>query len=186
MLRATPNINVFRPADIIETAEAWELALETTDRPTVLVLSRQGLPMLRSGHSKQNRSARGAYVLHEPRAGATSRCWRPDRKSKSPSLRPTGCWPKRTSRPPSFPCRLGTVRSAGRSLSQRRARQGAAHRHRGGIAARLGSLDRRQRRLHRHEEFRCQRAGRRSLPPFRHHHRCRHRRGCPADGRGGA
>jgi transketolase len=46
MLRATPNLNVFRPADIIETAEAWETALETTDRPTVLVLSRQGLPML--------------------------------------------------------------------------------------------------------------------------------------------
>jgi len=66
MLRATPNINLFRPADIIETAEAWELALETTDRPSVLVLSRQGLPMLRSAHSKDNRSARGAYVLHEP------------------------------------------------------------------------------------------------------------------------
>ncbi|MCI5073884.1 transketolase [Oricola sp.] len=66
MLRATPNINLFRPADIIETAEAWELALETADRPTVLVLSRQGLPMLRSAHSKDNRSARGAYVLHEP------------------------------------------------------------------------------------------------------------------------
>jgi transketolase len=69
MLRATPNLNVFRPADIIETAEAWETALETTDRPTVLVLSRQGLPMLRSGHSKQSLAARGAYVLHEPKGG---------------------------------------------------------------------------------------------------------------------
>jgi len=69
MLRATPNINVFRPADIIETAEAWEIALETTDRPTVLVLSRQGLPMLRAGHSKQNLAARGAYVLHEAKGG---------------------------------------------------------------------------------------------------------------------
>ena len=69
MLRATPNINVFRPADIIETAEAWELALETADRPTVLVLSRQGLPMLRSAHAKDNCSARGAYMLHEPKSG---------------------------------------------------------------------------------------------------------------------
>ena len=69
MLRATPNINVFRPADIIETAEAWEIALETTDRPTVLVLSRQGLPMLRTSHARQNASARGAYVLQEPRGG---------------------------------------------------------------------------------------------------------------------
>jgi len=69
MLRATPNINVFRPADIIETAEAWELALETANRPTVLVLSRQGLPMLRSAHAKTNLSARGAYVLHEAEGG---------------------------------------------------------------------------------------------------------------------
>jgi len=69
MLRATPNINVFRPADIIETAEAWETALETTDRPTVLVLSRQGLPMLRASHSKNNLAARGAYVLQEAKGG---------------------------------------------------------------------------------------------------------------------
>jgi len=69
MLRATPNINVFRPADIIETAEAWELALETDNRPTVLVLSRQNLPMLRAAHSSENRSARGAYVLQEPKGG---------------------------------------------------------------------------------------------------------------------
>jgi transketolase len=69
MLRATPNINVFRPADIIETAEAWELALTTTDRPSVLVLSRQGLPMLRAAHSKENRSARGAYVLQDATRG---------------------------------------------------------------------------------------------------------------------
>ena len=66
MLRATPNMNVFRPADIIETAEAWEIALDTADRPSVLVLSRQGLPMLRERHDRQNLSARGAYVLREP------------------------------------------------------------------------------------------------------------------------
>ena len=69
MLRATPNMTVFRPADIIETAEAWEVALNKTDGPTVLVLSRQNLPMLRDRHDKDNRSARGAYVLREP-AGA--------------------------------------------------------------------------------------------------------------------
>jgi transketolase len=69
MLRATPNLNVFRPADIIETAEAWQTALETEDRPSVLVLSRQGLPMLRAAHTNENLSARGAYVLHEPKGG---------------------------------------------------------------------------------------------------------------------
>lgn len=65
MLRATPNLNVFRPADVIETAEAWELALAATDRPSVLALSRQALPMLRERHGAQNLSARGAYVLRE-------------------------------------------------------------------------------------------------------------------------
>ena len=67
MLRATPNLNLVRPADIVETAEAWELALQTTDRPTVLVLSRQGLPMLRARHERDNLSARGAYLLRKPK-----------------------------------------------------------------------------------------------------------------------
>jgi transketolase len=66
MLRATPGLTVFRPADIIETAEAWELALATRDRPSVLVLSRQALPMLRRSETPQNLTARGAYVLREP------------------------------------------------------------------------------------------------------------------------
>src|SRR5690606_36387032 len=71
MLRATPNLNVFRPADIIETAECWELALKSGDRPSVMGLSRQNLPMLRAEHTPENRSAKGAYVLREadgPRA----------------------------------------------------------------------------------------------------------------------
>ena len=66
MLRATPNLNLFRPADIIETAECWELALKTEGRPSVLVLSRQNLPMLRQAHTAENLSARGGYLLREP------------------------------------------------------------------------------------------------------------------------
>jgi transketolase len=66
MLRATPNIDVFRPCDIVETAECWELALQSENRPSVLVLSRQNLPMLRLAHTAENRSARGAYLLREP------------------------------------------------------------------------------------------------------------------------
>ncbi|NOV20255.1 transketolase [Ensifer adhaerens] len=65
MLRATPDLQVFRPADAAETAEAWELALISKDRPTVLILSRQALPMLRNIHTRENQSARGAYVLRE-------------------------------------------------------------------------------------------------------------------------
>ena len=68
MLRATPNLLVFRPADIVETAEAWELALRQKHRPSVLVLSRQNLPMLRDADRPENASARGAYLLRDPGA----------------------------------------------------------------------------------------------------------------------
>lgn len=65
MLRATPNMMVIRPADMVETAEAWEVALTTTDRPTVLALSRQGLPAVRTAHKSKNLVSQGAYVLAE-------------------------------------------------------------------------------------------------------------------------
>ena len=65
ILRATPNMNVFRPADTIETAEAWEIALTTQHTPSVLALTRQNLPTVRTRHLRQNLTARGAYVLEE-------------------------------------------------------------------------------------------------------------------------
>jgi transketolase len=61
--RATPNTYVFRPADLVETAEAWELALASDHTPSVLALSRQNLPTVRKVHSNTNLSAKGAYVL---------------------------------------------------------------------------------------------------------------------------
>ena len=64
-LRAMPNLNVFRPADAVETAEAWELAATATTSPSALCLSRQGLPTVRSEHTDENLTARGAYVLRE-------------------------------------------------------------------------------------------------------------------------
>ncbi len=63
MLRATPNCLVLRPADAIETAEAWEIALSQKTTPSVLALSRQGLPTVRTEHKTKNLSAQGAYVL---------------------------------------------------------------------------------------------------------------------------
>jgi transketolase len=63
--RATPNTWVFRPADMVETAEAWELALTSTSTPSVLALSRQNLPTVRKTHSNANLTAKGAYVLAE-------------------------------------------------------------------------------------------------------------------------
>ena len=62
-LRAMPNLLVLRPADVVETAEAWEIALKQKDRPSVLALSRQGLPQVRLEDSGENMSARGAYKL---------------------------------------------------------------------------------------------------------------------------
>ncbi len=62
-LRAIPNMRVFRPADAIETAEAWELALQRTDGPTVLALTRQNLTPARTDGAAGNRSAAGAYEL---------------------------------------------------------------------------------------------------------------------------
>lgn len=61
-LRGIPNLNVFRPADCVETAECWELALRSKDRPSVIALSRHDLPQLRLTDDG-NRSAQGAYRL---------------------------------------------------------------------------------------------------------------------------
>ena len=63
--RATPNTWVFRPADLVETAEAWELALSSKSTPSVMALSRQNLPALRKTHTNQNMVAKGGYVLAE-------------------------------------------------------------------------------------------------------------------------
>ncbi|WIY52200.1 transketolase [Devosia sp. YIM 151766] len=65
-LRAIPNLLVFRPADAMETAECWELAMETADRPSILALSRQNLPAVRTEYSAENKSAKGAYNLIGP------------------------------------------------------------------------------------------------------------------------
>jgi len=62
-LRAIPNLLVFRPADTVETAEAWELAVTHQDRPSILALTRQNLPQVRLVESADNLTARGAYEL---------------------------------------------------------------------------------------------------------------------------
>jgi len=64
-LRAIANLQVLRPADAVETAECWELALRSRRTPSVLALTRQSVPALRRGGGAANLSARGAYVLAE-------------------------------------------------------------------------------------------------------------------------
>jgi transketolase len=62
-LRAMPNLNVFRPADAVEVAECWKLALDARTTPSVLALSRQKVPAVRTTPIGENMSARGAYQL---------------------------------------------------------------------------------------------------------------------------
>ena len=64
-LRAMPNMNVFRPCDVIETAESWQCAIEAQSTPSVLALTRQGRPLQRTEHSTSNLTALGGYVLKD-------------------------------------------------------------------------------------------------------------------------
>ena len=64
-MRAIPNLNVLRPADAIETAECWQTALESEKTPTILALTRQGVPNLREP-DQENKCRKGGYVLREP------------------------------------------------------------------------------------------------------------------------
>ena len=60
--RAMPNINTFRPCDVVETAEAWQLAIENEHTPSILALSRQGVPTIRQS-SEENLTAKGGYII---------------------------------------------------------------------------------------------------------------------------
>ncbi len=62
-LRAIPNLHVFRPADTTETAECWQLALETKETPSAIALTRQGLPSVRPEYVEENLCAQGAYEI---------------------------------------------------------------------------------------------------------------------------
>ena len=63
-LRAIPNLNVFRPADINETLECWEIALKSNNTPSAIALSRQKVPYINPKNTKENKCERGAYVVN--------------------------------------------------------------------------------------------------------------------------
>ena len=63
-LRAIPNLNVFRPADINETLECWEIALKSHNTPSAIALSRQKVPYINPKNSKENKCEKGAYVVN--------------------------------------------------------------------------------------------------------------------------
>ena len=67
--RAMPGVLMFRPCDVVETAEAWQIALTTENKPSLLALSRQNLPLLRVS-CRQNLTAKGGYVISDVTKGA--------------------------------------------------------------------------------------------------------------------
>ena len=70
-LRSIPNLNVFRPCDIIETIECWEIALKSKHKPSIICLSRQNLPLIRNEQGSINRSEKGAYIVKD----FINKCW---------------------------------------------------------------------------------------------------------------
>ena len=136
-LRAIPNLNVLRPADGVETAECWELALKAASRPSILALTRQAVPNLRTAPSDENSCAKGAYVLKD--AGG----------KRGLTLIATGsevglaisaadaAHEGRHGGSGGLHAQLRIVPGAAGGLSQRGAGRRAAHRHRGGRTAEL-------------------------------------------------
>ena len=107
-LRAMPNLNVFRPADPIETAECWELALAAAATPSILALTRQAVPPLRTEAGGENRSSKGAYVLAEAEGGSARRHDPGDRLGGRPRhRRARSCSPRTASARRSCRCPAG-------------------------------------------------------------------------------
>ena len=163
-LRAIPHLLVFRPADPVETAECWSLALKNRHRPSILALTRQSVPLLRT-------EAGARKPLRPRRLCAGRGRWR----ERQVTLLATGSEVSLAvtardllakdgiARRGRIDAVLGIVRAAARGLPQRGARHGAAGRGRGGGALRLGPLARRARRIYRDAQLRRLRPRRRGL-----------------------
>ena len=70
-LRAIPNLNVFRPGDAVEVAECWEIAVSTVNTPSVISLTRQGIPTLREDANSENKCAKGGYIISKAEGDAS-------------------------------------------------------------------------------------------------------------------
>ena len=171
-LRAMPNLNVFRPADAVEVAECWEVALLASGTPSILALTRQGLPALRTKADGENLSAKGAYVLAEAGGGKRDVTILATGSEVSLAMEAREqLEQERRSRRSGVDAVLGAVRGPAGQLSQGGAGLGAAHRRRGGDRHGLGALARRWRHVHRHERLRGLGAGAQAVRALRHHRR---------------
>ncbi len=118
-LRAIPNLNVFRPCDATETAECWALALSLKDAPSILSLTRQNLPALRTEYTKDNLCARGGYVISDAKGKRRSPLSPPARKYPSLSKRKK-CWRRKASRRAWCRCPAGNCSTRNRPATARK------------------------------------------------------------------
>ena len=168
-LRAIPNLTVIRPADAVETAEAWEIALSATRTPTVLCLSRQNLPTVRTRpHRRQPDRPRR---LRPPRARGPARrhAHRHRLRGRDRARGRRAPRRRRDRRGGGLDALLRALRGPGRGLPRRgprRRRRASPSRRR---SARAGSADRLRGRLRRHDRLRRLGAGGGPLRPLRHH-----------------
>ena len=139
--RATPNTYVFRPADTIETAEAWEIALTSKETPSVLSLTRQGLPTVRKEHKTKNMTAQGGYVLADAEGKREAILMATGSEVEIALAARDLLQARRDRYAGCIHAVLGTVRRTGRTLSQARvARRPRARRNRSGNTLWLGPV----------------------------------------------
>jgi hypothetical protein len=159
-LRMIPNLDVYRPADVIETAECWALALETAATPSVLALSRQNLPQLRTDEGGINRSAKGAYRLRAATAARKVVLLATGSEVEIALKAPCRSLKRRASAPMWFACRAGScLTRRTRPTRQISCRRCAEVLDRGGRHARLAALYGLRRAEFRHRRLRRVRPG---------------------------
>ncbi len=177
-LRAIPNLLMFRPADAMEAAECWAAALAAEKTPSILCLSRQGLPAL-AGARRSRRKSQREGRLRDPRTRGAASGDDPGDRLRNPARSGggEGIERGRHRRGGGIHAELGAVPQAERGLSQIGAGRGAARRGRSRGAVRLGRVDRPRWRVHRHDGLRRVGTGGRAVQAFRHHRRGGHE-GC--------
>ena len=173
-LRAIPNMRVFRPCDAIEVTECWELALNRIDGPTVLVLTRQNLPQLRTSAPNESPCAHGAYELVAAQGEAKVSLFASGSEVEIAvaAQKTVGGTRHRVAGGLGARARTAAGAAGGPPEGDHRQRAGE-DRDRGRGALGLGCRDRPRWRIHRHARFRRQRPGQGPLQALRNY-----RRGC--------
>ncbi len=177
-LRAIPNLLVFRPADGVETAECWQIAMEEKSHASVMALSRQDTGLARQLYTEENLCRRGAYILQDAAEAKITLLATGTEVALALRARDLLGSENIAARVVSMPC-WALFEQQDRAISPHRAGNAAPPCNRGSLPAWLGPLYRRKGRLSRDAWLRRQRPGKGCLFPFRDH-----RRGGGPDGEG--